>query len=88
MMQSEVATLDFHGDGVSLVTNSDGMWLVLGQLTANLGLDAQAQQRALERSAWSRGKTAITAVMLPGDLARLLPWRVRSTGVGAQGPAR
>jgi phage antirepressor YoqD-like protein len=64
---TEVATLDFHGDGISIVNGPDGTWLVLGQLTANLGLDAQAQQRSLERSAWSKGKTAVTAVMLPGD---------------------
>jgi P22_AR N-terminal domain/Phage antirepressor protein KilAC domain len=66
-VRTEGTTLDFHGDGITVLRNEDGVWLVLGQLTTNLGLDARSQQRAIEHAAWSKGKTVVTTLMLPGE---------------------
>jgi phage antirepressor YoqD-like protein len=57
----------FHGDPVTVLTDARGNWAVLGQLSANLGLDAEAQRQALLRKSWSEGRTCITQVRLPGD---------------------
>jgi len=64
---TEIDTFDFHGDGVSVLQRPDGNWLFLRQLAGALALDPWAQQRNIERSAWSKTRTAVMAVQLPGD---------------------
>lgn len=63
----EVGSFDFHGKPVVILTNNAGNWAVLGQLCANLTLDAEAQRQSLARKSWSNGRTCITQVRLPGD---------------------
>lgn len=63
----DVGSFNFHGDPVTVLTNDSGNWAVLGQLCANLTLDAEAQRQMLLRKSWSEGRTCITQVRLPGD---------------------
>lgn len=62
-----LGSFEFHGDLVTVVTNSEGNWAVLGQLCQNLMLDANGQKQGVERKSWSRGRTCVTHVQLPGD---------------------
>jgi phage antirepressor YoqD-like protein len=63
----EIGSFDFHGEPVIILTNDEGNWAVLGQLCHNLTLDANGQRQAIERKSWSKGKTCVTHVMLPGQ---------------------
>jgi phage antirepressor YoqD-like protein len=63
----EIGSFDFHGEPVIILTNNEGNWAVLGQLCHNLTLDANGQRQAVERKSWSKGKTCVTHVMLPGQ---------------------
>ncbi|MEU1272951.1 phage antirepressor KilAC domain-containing protein [Streptomyces sp. NPDC005799] len=63
----EIGSFDFHGKPVIVLSNETGSWAVLGQLCQNLTLDSEAQRRAVLRKAWSRGKTDVREVMLPGQ---------------------
>lgn len=63
----EIGSFDFHGKPVVVLTNDSGNWAVLGQLCANLTLDANGQRQTIERKSWSKGKTCVTHVMLPGQ---------------------
>lgn len=63
----EIGSFDFHGKPVVVLTNETGSWAVLGQLCQNLTLDSEAQRKAILRKAWSRGKTDVMEVMLPGQ---------------------
>jgi phage antirepressor YoqD-like protein len=63
----EIGSFDFHGKPVIILSNAQGNWAVLGQLCQNLTLDAEAQRQSLARKSWSRGKTCVTQVMLPGQ---------------------
>ncbi|MGW0984313.1 phage antirepressor KilAC domain-containing protein [Streptomyces xiamenensis] len=63
----DTGTFMFHGDPVTVLTDDRGNWAVLGQLCANLTLDAEAQRQLLLRKSWSEGRTCITQVRLPGD---------------------
>ncbi|WP_370145669.1 phage antirepressor KilAC domain-containing protein [Streptacidiphilus sp. EB129] len=63
----ELGSFEFHGDLVTVVTTETGNWAVLGQLCQNLTLDPNGQRQAIERKSWSRGKTCVTHVQLPGD---------------------
>lgn len=63
----EIGSFEFHGDTVTVVTNEQGSWAVLGQLCQNLTLDPNGQRQAIERKAWSEGKTCVMHVMLPGQ---------------------
>ena len=68
----EIGSFEFHGDTVTVVTNEQGSWAVLGQLCQNLTLDPNGQRQAIERKAWSEGKTCVMHVMLPGQ-SRIYP---------------
>ncbi|ONK09559.1 putative phage-encoded protein [Streptomyces sp. MP131-18] len=57
----------FHGDPVTVLTDTRGNWAVLGQLCANLTLDTNGQRQMIERNAWSTGRTCVTHVRIPGD---------------------
>ncbi|MGW8846583.1 phage antirepressor KilAC domain-containing protein [Streptomyces xiamenensis] len=63
----DTGTFMFHGDPVTVLTDDRGNWAVLGQLCANLTLDAEAQRQLLLRKSWSEGRTCITQAQLPGD---------------------
>jgi phage antirepressor YoqD-like protein len=63
----EIGSFDFHGKPVLVLTNAAGNWAVLGQLCANLTLDPNGQRQAIERKAWSTGRTCVTHVRLQGD---------------------
>lgn len=63
----EIGSFDFHGKPVVILTNDQGSWAVLGQLCSNLTLDPNGQRQAIERKAWSTGRTCVTHVRLPGD---------------------
>jgi len=63
----EIGSFDFHGKPVLVLSNDAGNWAVLGQLCANLTLDANGQRQAIERKSWSQGKTCVSHVMLPGQ---------------------
>jgi hypothetical protein len=63
----ETGTFMFHGDPVTVFTDTRGNWAVLGQLCGNLGLDANGQRQLVERKSWSGGRTCVTHVQLPGD---------------------
>lgn len=63
----EIGSFDFHGKPVVILSNEAGNWAVLGQLCANLTLDANGQRQAIERKSWSAGKTCVGHVMLPGQ---------------------
>lgn len=63
----ETGSFDFHGKPVVVLSNETGSWAVLGQLCQNLTLDSEAQRKAILRKAWSRGKTDVMEVMLPGQ---------------------
>ncbi|MFJ3878033.1 phage antirepressor N-terminal domain-containing protein [Streptomyces sp. NPDC090077] len=63
----EIGSFAFHGDTVTVVTNEQGSWAVLGQLCQNLALDPNGQRQTIERKAWSEGKTCVMHVMLPGQ---------------------
>jgi hypothetical protein len=65
--QPDIGSFDFHGDTVTVVTTEAGNWAVLGQLCQNLAIDQEAQRKAILRKAWSRGKTDVMEVMLPGQ---------------------
>lgn len=62
-----IGSFQFHGDTVTVVTDETGSWALLGQLCQNLGLDANGQRQAIERKSWSKGKTCVSHVMLPGQ---------------------
>lgn len=62
-----VGSFEFHGDTVTVITNDAGSWAVLGQLCENLTLDSNGQRQLIERKSWSRGKTCVTHVVLPGQ---------------------
>lgn len=64
----EIGSFNFHGEQVIILTNADGNWAVMGQLCRNLTLDSEAQRQAILRKSWSRGRTCVTQVQLPGDL--------------------
>lgn len=64
----EVGSFNFHGEQVIILTNADGNWAVLGQLCTNLTLDPNGQRQGIERKSWSKGRTCVTHVQLPGDL--------------------
>lgn len=63
----ETGSFDFHGKPVIILTNEAGSWAILGQLCQNLTLDANGQRQTIERKSWSRGRTCVTHVQLPGD---------------------
>ncbi|MGW1250122.1 phage antirepressor KilAC domain-containing protein [Streptomyces sp. NPDC002535] len=63
----EVGSFDFHSQPVIVLTNDAGNWAVLGQLCCILTLDTNGQRQGIERKAWSRGRTCVTHVRLPGD---------------------
>lgn len=63
----DTGSFEFHGDLVTVVTTEAGNWAVLGQLCQNLSIDQEAQRKAILRKAWSRGKTDVMEVMLPGQ---------------------
>lgn len=63
----EIGSFDFHGERVIILSNADGNWAVLGQLCQNLSLDANGQRQGIERKSWSKGKTCVTHVKLPGQ---------------------
>jgi phage antirepressor YoqD-like protein len=63
----EIGSFNFHGEQVVILTNADGNWAVLGQLCANLTRDANGQRQGIERKSWSKGRTCVTHVQLPGD---------------------
>lgn len=63
----EIGSFDFHGKPVVVLTNETGSWAILSQLSQNLSLDPGGQRQAVERKAWSEGKTGVTHVMLPGQ---------------------
>lgn len=65
--QPDIGSFEFHGDLVTVVTTEAGNWAVLGQLCQNLSIDQEAQRKAILRKAWSRGKTDVMEVMLPGQ---------------------
>lgn len=64
---TDIATFNFRGDGIPVVRRDDDVLVPLRAMTDALGLDFQAQQRMIQRSAWSDGYVAITAMQLPGD---------------------
>lgn len=66
-MSTELAAIEFHGTGISVLTNERGSWVFPGQLCKHMGLDAEAQRKAIERSHWSKGMTSVMEVMLPGQ---------------------
>ncbi|MFB6805438.1 phage antirepressor N-terminal domain-containing protein [Streptomyces sp. NPDC056387] len=66
--QPEIGSFEFHGDTVTVITNADGNWAVLGQLCQNLTIDAEAQRKGLLRKAWAQGMTSVVEVMLPGQV--------------------
>ena len=63
----EIGSFDFHGKPVVILSNESGNWAVLGQLCQNLTLDPNGQHQTIERKAWSKGRTCVTHVHLPGD---------------------
>jgi hypothetical protein len=63
----EVGSFEFHGDTVTVVTTEAGNWAVLGQLCQNLAIDPESQRKAILRKAWSRGRTDVMEVVLPGQ---------------------
>ncbi|MGH4028508.1 phage antirepressor KilAC domain-containing protein [Actinomycetota bacterium Odt1-20B] len=65
-----MGSFDFHGDPVTIVSNQDGNWAVFGQLCRNLTLDPEPQRKAILRKSWSRGKTSVMEVQVPGDIQR------------------
>lgn len=94
----DIGSFDFHGDPVAVLTNDSGSWAVLGQLCANLELDPRSQQRSLEANCWSKGRTVVTTVQLPGDTQarqhyliheRIVPmWLANLTASRIPGPAK
>lgn len=67
-VEPDIGSFEFHGDLVTVVTNEEGSWAVLGQLCQNLTLDPNGQRQAIERKAWSQGKACVSHVMLPGQV--------------------
>lgn len=65
--QPSIGSFSFHGDTVTVFTDEKGSWAMLGQLCQNLGLDANGQRQGIERKSWSKGKTCVMHVMLPGQ---------------------
>lgn len=65
---SAIESFDFYGQQITLVEQGGEQYVLLGQLCSHMGLDVQAQQRALDRQVWAQGKTAVMAVQLPGDV--------------------
>ncbi|WP_275559259.1 phage antirepressor KilAC domain-containing protein [Streptomyces sp. 5-6(2022)] len=63
----DIGSFMFHGDSVTVLTNEHGNWAVLGQLCANLTLDAESQRQMILRKSWSAGRACMTQVRLPGD---------------------
>lgn len=63
----EIGSFDFHGKPVVILTNDAGSWAVLSQLCDNLTINAEAQRQGILRKSWSKGKTCVTEVMLPGQ---------------------
>jgi len=68
--EPDIGSFEFHGDTVTVVTNEQGNWAVLGQLCQNLTIDSEAQRKAILRKAWSRGRTDVMEVQVPGDTQR------------------
>lgn len=64
----EIGSFDFHGERVIILSNAEGNWAVLGQLSQNLALDPNGQRQMIERKSWSKGRTCVTHVQLPGDV--------------------
>lgn len=64
---AELGSFEFHGDLITVVTTDTGNWAVLSQLCQNLTLDTNGQKQGIERKSWSRGRTCVTHVQLPGD---------------------
>jgi phage antirepressor YoqD-like protein len=65
--QPAIGSFEFHGDAVTVVTNEQGSWAVLAQLSQNLSLNPNGQRQMVERKSWSQGKTCVLHVMLPGQ---------------------
>ncbi|MFD8075792.1 phage antirepressor KilAC domain-containing protein [Streptomyces sp. NPDC059718] len=63
----EIGSFDFHAKPVTVLSNNTGNWAVLGQLCRILTLDSEGQRQALARKSWSRGRTCVVQVQLPGD---------------------
>ncbi|MFD4863741.1 phage antirepressor KilAC domain-containing protein [Streptomyces sp. NPDC058412] len=63
----EIGSFNFHGQPVIVLSDAAGNWAVLDQLCDILTLDADGQREAIERKAWSRSRTCVTQVRLPGD---------------------
>lgn len=64
---TQIESFKFDGKEYPVVVQGDDRYLPLKQMCDSIGLNLQAQQRLIERSAWSKGKTAIMAVQLPGN---------------------
>lgn len=62
-----MGSLDFNGQAVSVYTNDQGTWVFPGQISASMGINAEAQRQNIERQPWSEGWTSVTQVQLPGD---------------------
>lgn len=63
----DIGSFNFHGDPVVVISNEAGNWAVLSQLSQNLSLDPNGQRQMIERKSWSRGKTCVLHVVLPGQ---------------------
>ncbi|MFI0354275.1 RhuM family protein [Actinomadura sp. 9N407] len=59
--------LDFRGHVVSVYTDDRGSWVFVGQISALMGIDPNAQRQAIERKHWSEGMTCQIHAMLPGQ---------------------
>lgn len=67
---NELVKVPFDDGEILCVTNQAGEHVVIKPMCEQMGLDSQAQQRRLQRTAWGRTCTAIMAVQLPGDQQR------------------
>lgn len=69
MNNSTLATVshDFYGQQITLVEQDGEQFALFGQLCTHMGIDAQSQQRNVERQIWAQGRTCVMAVQLPGE---------------------
>jgi hypothetical protein len=57
----------FRGHAHTVVSNGDASYLSLNQICAFMGMDSEGQRQSLERKSWSKGRTCVLQVQLPGD---------------------
>lgn len=67
-MSTELVHVPFHGGEILAVKSGGSEFVVIKPLCVDLGIDVQAQQRRIERSAWGRQGTAMMAVPSAGGV--------------------